>query len=125
MKNTWSLYKNKQIYKSFFRERETEREKELTCDIFLSVLQMNILKEAGIEVLLMTNWLRGFTFQYNGSEKGIKFIEERVGFTDEFLQQVLNDRGKDIMIHLIKIPFYIFIAFFGGGGGCYKKLFIK
>lgn len=84
--------KNTHEHTNLFRERE----RELTCDIFLSVLQMNILKEAGIEVLLMTNWLRGFTFQYNGSEKGIKFIEERVGFTDDFLQQVLNDRGKDI-----------------------------
>lgn len=93
----------------------------MVCDIFLSVLQMNILKEAGIEVLLMTNWLRGFTFQYNGSEKGIKFIEERVGFTDDFLQQVLNDRGMDIMIHLLKLPFYIFIAFFGGLEGVIKN----
>lgn len=80
------------------------------------MLQVNILKEAGIEVLLMTNWLRGFTFQYNGSEKGIKFIEERVGFTEEFLQQVLNDRGKDILIHLITILNNIFIAFFFEGG---------
>lgn len=85
---------------------------------------MNILKEAGIEVLLMTNWLRGFTFQYNGSEKGIKFIEERVGFTDEFLQQVLNDRGKDILIYLIKMLNNFFNAFFFGGGAI-KKLFIK
>lgn len=88
------------------------------------MLQVNILKEAGIEVLLMTNWLRGFTFQYNGSEKGIKFIEERVGFTEEFLQQVLNDRGKNILIHLITILNNISIAFFLRGGG-YKKLFIK
>lgn len=83
------------------------------------MLQVNILKEAGIEVLLMTNWLRGFTFQYNGSEKGIKFIEERVGFTEEFLQQVLNDRGKNILIHLITIlnTGNISIAFFFKGGG--------
>lgn len=80
------------------------------------MLQVNILKEAGIEVLLMTNWLRGFTFQYNGSEKGIKFIEERVGFTEEFLQQVLNDRGKNILIHLITILNNISIAFFLRGG---------
>ncbi|XP_062613426.1 zinc finger protein Xfin-like isoform X1 [Saccostrea cucullata] len=55
---------------------------------------VNILKEAGIEVLLITNWLRGYTFQYNGSEKGVRFLEERVGFTEEFLNQVLNNRGE-------------------------------
>lgn len=57
------------------------------------------MKEAEIDVLLMTNWLRGYTFQYNGSERGVKFIEERVGFTEEFLNQVLNNRGKDRGVH--------------------------
>ena len=53
----------------------------------------------------MTNWLRGFTFQYNGSEKGIRFIEERVGFTEEFLQQVLNDKGKECTAKKLTIRF--------------------
>lgn len=44
-----------------------------------------------------------------------------MGFTDEFLQQVLNDRGKDILIYLIKMLNNFFNAFFFGGG-CYKKI---
>nr|XP_022301662.1 zinc finger protein Xfin-like [Crassostrea virginica] len=82
-------------YDSEMEERESQEKSRVWEQVqpqFLTLV--SILKEAGIEVLLMTNWLRGFTFQYNGSEKGIRFIEERVGFTEEFLQQVLNDKGE-------------------------------